>query len=97
MLLLQFPAGVIVTLEEVQDGHVTQGVGGEVEVVCNRKVLSFVVNRAQVLYKVVSKCPLGLTDVEDTTSGTADTVDHISRCAGEHLSDVKGLFGALDG
>eukprot|EP00061_Rhincodon_typus_P010527 g34887.t1 len=63
----------------------------------DRKVLSFVANRAQVLYKVVSKPPLGLTDVEEATSGAADAVDHIGRCAGEHLSDVKGLFGAWDG
>eukprot|EP00061_Rhincodon_typus_P017670 g46465.t1 len=52
--------------------------------------------RAQVLYKVVSEHPLGLTDVE-ATSGAVDAVDHIDGCAGEPLSDVKGLIGALNG
>eukprot|EP00061_Rhincodon_typus_P006166 g26511.t1 len=74
MLLLLFPGGVIVTLEEAQDGHVTQGVGGEVKMVGNRKVLSFVVYRVQMLYKTVSEYMLGLTDVEEATSGAADTV-----------------------
>eukprot|EP00061_Rhincodon_typus_P017072 g45605.t1 len=72
--------GVIVTLEEAQDGHVIQGVGGGVEVVRNWKVLSFVVNRVQVLYKAISKPPLGLTNVEEATSGPADAIDHIGRC-----------------
>eukprot|EP00061_Rhincodon_typus_P013247 g39505.t1 len=97
VLLLQFTSGVIVTLEEAQDGHVTQGVGGGVEVVRDWKMLTFVANRAQVLYKAVSKPLLGLPDVEEATSGAADTIDHISGCAREHLSDVEGLFGALDG
>eukprot|EP00061_Rhincodon_typus_P000935 g13227.t1 len=80
MLLLQFPGGGVVTLEGAQDGHVIQGMGGGVEMVRNRKVV-FVVNRAQVLYKVVSESPLGLTDVEEATLGAADTIDHISKCA----------------
>eukprot|EP00061_Rhincodon_typus_P005073 g24110.t1 len=50
-------------------------------------------NRLQVLYKAVSEPPL----VEDATSGAADAIDHIDGCAGEPLSDVKGLFGVLDG
>eukprot|EP00061_Rhincodon_typus_P001519 g15007.t1 len=87
--LLQFLGGVIETLEEAHDGHVTQGVGGEVEIVREWKVLSFVVNRAQVLYKVLSEPPLGLTNVEEATLGAADAVDHIDRFAGEPLSDVK--------
>eukprot|EP00061_Rhincodon_typus_P001500 g14970.t1 len=97
MLLLQFAGGVIVTLEGAQDGHVTQGMGGGVEMVCNWKMLSLVVNRVQTLYKAVSEPLLGLTDVEEATSEAADTIDHIDRCAGELLSDVKDLFGAWDG
>eukprot|EP00061_Rhincodon_typus_P001389 g14669.t1 len=81
VLLLQFVGGVIVTLEEAQDGHVAQGVGGRVDVVLDWKVLSFVTNRAQVLYKMVSEPSLGLTDVEEATSEAADAVDHISGCA----------------
>eukprot|EP00061_Rhincodon_typus_P016471 g44707.t1 len=65
VLLLQFARGVIVTLEEAQDGHVAQEVGGGVEMVRDWKVLSFVLSRAQVLYKAVSEPPLGLTDVEE--------------------------------
>eukprot|EP00061_Rhincodon_typus_P003653 g20630.t1 len=38
LLLLQFAGGFIVTLEEVQDGHFTQGVGGGVKMVRDRKV-----------------------------------------------------------
>eukprot|EP00061_Rhincodon_typus_P001947 g16215.t1 len=90
-------SSVIVTLEEARDGRVVQGVGGGVEMVHDWKVLSFVANRAQVLYKAVCEPSLGLTDVEEAASGAADAVDHIDRCAGEPLSDVKGLFSALDG
>eukprot|EP00061_Rhincodon_typus_P005303 g24640.t1 len=61
------------------------------------KVLSFVMNRGQVLYKMVSEPPLSLTDVEEATSGATDAVDHIDRYTGERLSNVKGLFGALNG
>eukprot|EP00061_Rhincodon_typus_P006715 g27669.t1 len=85
------------TLEDSQDGHVTQGVGGEFEMVCDQKLLSFVVNGAQVLYKAVSQPPFGFTDVEEATLGAVDAVDHIDECAGEPLSDVKVLFGALNG
>eukprot|EP00061_Rhincodon_typus_P010060 g34049.t1 len=60
------------------------------------KVLSFVTNRVQVLYRAVSEPPLGLTNVDEAISGAADTIDHIDGCAGEPLSDVKGLFGALE-
>eukprot|EP00061_Rhincodon_typus_P012305 g37948.t1 len=97
VLLLQFLGGIVVTLEAAQDGHVTQGVGGGVEVVRNWKVLSFVANRVHVLYKAISEPLLGLTDVEEATSGAVDAIDHIDRCAGEPLSDVKVLFGSLDG
>eukprot|EP00061_Rhincodon_typus_P001409 g14720.t1 len=90
MLLLQFLGGVVVTLEEAQDGHVIQGVGEGVEVVRDWQVLSFV------LYKAVPEPPVGLIDVEEATSGTADTIDHINGCADEHLSDVEGFFGAWD-
>eukprot|EP00061_Rhincodon_typus_P002289 g17089.t1 len=97
MLLLRFAYGAIVTLEETQDGHVTQGVRGGVEVVRDWKVLSFAVNKAQVFYKMVSEPLLGLTNAEEATSGAADAVDHIDRCAGEPLSDIERLFGALNG
>eukprot|EP00061_Rhincodon_typus_P003235 g19602.t1 len=97
MLLLQFPGGIIVTLEEAQDEHVTQGVGGGVKIVRNWKVLLFVENRAQAPYKAISKPPLGLTDVEKATSGAVDAVDHIDGCAGEQLSDMKRLLWVLNG
>eukprot|EP00061_Rhincodon_typus_P001397 g14695.t1 len=77
LLVLQFAGGVIVTLEKAQGGHATQGVGGRVEIVRDWKVLLFVINRGQMLYKVVSEPPFGLTDVEEATSGAADAVDHI--------------------
>eukprot|EP00061_Rhincodon_typus_P011427 g36420.t1 len=97
VLLLQFACGIIVALEAAQDGHVTQGVGGGAKMVDNWKVLSFVTCRAQTLYKTVSKSTLGLTNVEEATLGAADTVDQVDGCAGEPLSDMKGLFGALNG
>eukprot|EP00061_Rhincodon_typus_P012440 g38178.t1 len=75
----------------------TQGLGGGVKMVHDQKVLSFVMNRAQVLYKAISEPLLGLTDVKEATSGATDAVDHIDGCAGEHVSDVKGLFCALNG
>eukprot|EP00061_Rhincodon_typus_P018387 g47539.t1 len=61
------------------------------------KVLSFVTCRAQVLYKVISEPPLGFTDVEEATLGSADTIDLIDCYVGEPLSDVKCLSGPLDG
>eukprot|EP00061_Rhincodon_typus_P002139 g16712.t1 len=84
-------------LEEAQDGYVTQGVAGGVKMVGNRKVLSFVAYRVQMLYKTVSEPTLDLTDVEDATSGPADTVDQVDGCAGEPLSDMKDLLWALNG
>eukprot|EP00061_Rhincodon_typus_P001921 g16138.t1 len=89
VLILQFAGGIIVTLEEAQDSHVTQRVGGGVEMVRDRKMLSFIVNRAQVLYKAVSESPLGLTDVGEATSVAADAIRHVDRYAGEPLSDVE--------
>eukprot|EP00061_Rhincodon_typus_P001260 g14216.t1 len=77
--------GIILTLEEAQDGHVTQGV----EMVRDQKVLSFVLYRVQVLYKAVSETPLDLTDVEETTLRATDAKDHIVGYAGEPLSDVE--------
>eukprot|EP00061_Rhincodon_typus_P002914 g18810.t1 len=94
VLLLQFADGVIVTLEEAQDGHVTQGLGGGVQIVGNWKVVVFVAYRAQMLYKTVSEYMLGLTDVEEATSGAADTVNQIDGCAGEHLSNVEDAVEA---
>eukprot|EP00061_Rhincodon_typus_P006117 g26416.t1 len=61
------------------------------------KVLLFVAYRTQMLYKMVSESPLGLTDVEEATLGAADTVDQVGRCAGEPLSGMKGLSWALNG
>eukprot|EP00061_Rhincodon_typus_P007722 g29707.t1 len=81
--------GVIVTLEEDQDGHITQGVSGGVKMVRDWKVLSFVAHRAPMVYKMVSESPLGLTDVQEATSGAVNAVDHIDGCAGEPMSDVK--------
>eukprot|EP00061_Rhincodon_typus_P012263 g37889.t1 len=49
------------------------------------------------LYKMVSKSTVGLTDVDEATSGTADTADQVEGCAGEPLSDMEGLFCALNG
>eukprot|EP00061_Rhincodon_typus_P008051 g30317.t1 len=94
VLLLQFVGGVIVTLKETQDGHVTQGVGVGMgrgfKMVLDRKVLSFVACRAQMLYKKASESPLSLTDVENA-------VDQVDGCTGEPLFDMKGLLWALDG
>eukprot|EP00061_Rhincodon_typus_P015642 g43429.t1 len=97
MLLLQFAGSVIVTLEEAQDGPVTQGVGLGVKMVGNLKVLLFVMYRAQMLRETVPESVLGLTDVEEATSGATDTVDQIERCTGEPLSDMENSFWALDG
>eukprot|EP00061_Rhincodon_typus_P001918 g16129.t1 len=88
VLLLQFPGGIVVTLEEDQDGHVVQGVGGGVEVVCEWKVLPFVANRVQVLYKAVSDPPVGLTDVDEATSADGQ----VNICL-----MWKVFFGSLDG
>eukprot|EP00061_Rhincodon_typus_P007221 g28702.t1 len=63
----------------------------------DQKVLSFVAYRAQMLYKIVSESTFGLTDVEEATLGSVDTVDQVDGCAGEPLSNVEGLFCALDG
>eukprot|EP00061_Rhincodon_typus_P009248 g32600.t1 len=65
--------------------------------VCDRKVLSFVANRAQMFHETVSETMLGFTDVEGAILGTTDTVDQVDRCAGEPLSDVESLFCALNG
>eukprot|EP00061_Rhincodon_typus_P016665 g44996.t1 len=97
VLLLQFADGVIVTLKEAQDGHVTQALGGGVKMVGDQKVLLFVMYRVQVLYKMVSEPPLSLADVEEATSGAADTVDQVDCCAGEPLFNVEGLLWALNG
>eukprot|EP00061_Rhincodon_typus_P002864 g18689.t1 len=81
--------GVTVTLEEAREAHVTQGVGGGFKMVGDRKVVSFVVHRAQMLYEMVSKSTLGLTNVEEATSGAADTVGQVDGCAGEPLSEME--------
>eukprot|EP00061_Rhincodon_typus_P013866 g40501.t1 len=68
---------VIVTLEEAQDGHVAKGVGGGIEMVGNWNLLLIIMYRAQMLRKSVTESALGLTDVEETTSGATDTVDQV--------------------
>eukprot|EP00061_Rhincodon_typus_P015510 g43222.t1 len=75
VLFLQFACGVIVTLEEAQDGHVTKGVGGGVKIVGNRKVVLIKAYREQMLHDLATETTLGLTDVEETTMGVTDTVD----------------------
>eukprot|EP00061_Rhincodon_typus_P006982 g28192.t1 len=97
MLFLQFTYGVVVTLEEAQDGHVTQGVRGAVKMVDKQKVLFIGVYRDQMLCKSVMESALVLTNVEETTSGAKDTVDQIGLCTGESLSNLERLFGGLDG
>eukprot|EP00061_Rhincodon_typus_P005851 g25851.t1 len=58
----------------------------------------FVTGRCRYLLRTERRCSTercpSLTDVEEATAGAAD---HIDRCASEPLSDVKGLFGALNG
>eukprot|EP00061_Rhincodon_typus_P015943 g43896.t1 len=95
--LLQNLGGVIVASEEAQDGHVTQGMGGAVKMVDDRKVLSFFAYRVQMLYKTFSKSMLGLTDVEKATLGAVESVDQVGRCTSEPLSDLKGLLWASNG
>eukprot|EP00061_Rhincodon_typus_P013119 g39290.t1 len=77
-VLLQFPVASFMTLDGAQDGHVD--LGGGVEVVHDWKVLSFVANRAQGLYKAVSKPPLGLTDVETDSPAHPSNVICCIRC-----------------
>eukprot|EP00061_Rhincodon_typus_P017091 g45635.t1 len=63
----------------------------------NQKVLSFVAFRVQMFYKTMPESTLGLTDVEEATSGAVDTVDQVGRCTGEPLLDRKSLLWALNG
>eukprot|EP00061_Rhincodon_typus_P018775 g48092.t1 len=77
VLLLQFMGGVIVTLEEAQDGHVTQGVGGGGKMVRDRKMLPIIEYKAQKLHKMVPQSALSLTDAEEATSEGTDTVDQV--------------------
>eukprot|EP00061_Rhincodon_typus_P005587 g25279.t1 len=63
----------------------------------NWKMLSLVVNRAQMFYKTVSESMLSLTDVEEATSGAADPVDQVDGCAGEPLLYERFVLGAWDG
>eukprot|EP00061_Rhincodon_typus_P006900 g28007.t1 len=85
-----------VALEEAQDGHAIQGVGGGVKMVDNWKVMLFVTYRTQMLYETVSNSMHGLTDVAEGTLGAADIVDQVGGCRGEPLSGMKDLFWALD-
>eukprot|EP00061_Rhincodon_typus_P008113 g30445.t1 len=45
----------------------------------DRKVLLIIAYRAQMLGKTVTESALGLTDVEETTSGVTDTVDQLEQ------------------
>eukprot|EP00061_Rhincodon_typus_P013374 g39709.t1 len=74
VLLFQFAGDIIVALGEAQDRCGIKGVGG-VKMVGDRKVLLFVTYRAQMLHETVPESALGLTDVEEATSGATDTVD----------------------
>eukprot|EP00061_Rhincodon_typus_P010901 g35537.t1 len=62
----------------------------------DRKVLLFVVYRVQKLYKTVSESSLSLTDVEEATSGAADAVDQVDRCAGERYLMWKPMRSVRD-
>eukprot|EP00061_Rhincodon_typus_P007679 g29618.t1 len=73
------------------------GMGVGVKMVGNRKVLSFVTYRVQMLYEMVPNSTLGLTDVEEATSGAMDTIDQVGRCTCEPLLDMTGLLWALNG
>eukprot|EP00061_Rhincodon_typus_P015952 g43908.t1 len=55
--------------------------------------------RAHMLCESVteSESVLGLTHVEEATSGATGTIDQVGGCTGEPLSDLEGLPGALDG
>eukprot|EP00061_Rhincodon_typus_P007282 g28832.t1 len=97
VLLLQFAGGNIVTLEEAQDGHVAQGVGGAVKMFHDQKVLFFVRKQMQMLYKTGSEPLLDLTNVEEATLGAVDAVDQVDGIASEPLSNVERLFCALNG
>eukprot|EP00061_Rhincodon_typus_P005132 g24275.t1 len=89
-----FLRGVIVALE---DGRVIQGVGGGVKVVCDQKVLLIIAYRAQMIHESVTKCTLGHTNAEETTSGATDTVDQVGGWTGEPLSDLESLSWASNG
>eukprot|EP00061_Rhincodon_typus_P015918 g43864.t1 len=88
VLLLQFAGGVTGTLEEAQDGLVTQGVRGGVKMVGNRKLVVFVAYRAQMLYETASGSMFSLTKVEEATTAV-DTVDQVDGCTVVPLSDMK--------
>eukprot|EP00061_Rhincodon_typus_P013806 g40405.t1 len=96
VLFLQFTCCVIVTLEEAQDGHVTKGMGVGVTMVGNQMVVLIGECRAQMLRELVTEPALGLSNVEETTSGAMDTVDQIGGYTDESLLDLETLFGALD-
>eukprot|EP00061_Rhincodon_typus_P018929 g48321.t1 len=59
------------------------------------KVVLIITYRAQMLCEWLTESVLGLTDVEEATSGAADTVQ-VGECAGESLSALESLSGALD-
>eukprot|EP00061_Rhincodon_typus_P018034 g47025.t1 len=86
-LLLQFADGVIVTLEETQNRHVAKRVGGGVKTVGDQKVLLFVANRAQMLYKMVSESTLGLT-TETVRARELEIVNVVEGIRG--IGDVGG-------
>eukprot|EP00061_Rhincodon_typus_P017139 g45702.t1 len=97
VLFLRNACGIIVALEEAQDGHVAKGVGGGIEMAGNRKMLLITEYRVQMLHELVTKSAFGLNNVEEISSGATDTVDQAGGCTGESLSDLERLYGALDG
>eukprot|EP00061_Rhincodon_typus_P011182 g36017.t1 len=50
----------------------------------------------EMLHKTVPETALGLTDVEEATLGATDAVNQVDGCAGEPVSNVDGLFCALN-
>eukprot|EP00061_Rhincodon_typus_P017614 g46385.t1 len=89
MLLLQFVCGIIVVLEEAQNGHVIKGVGGGVKMVDNRKVLLIIAYTVQMLHQTVPESAPGLTEFKEATSGATDIVDQVGGYTDELLLDVK--------
>eukprot|EP00061_Rhincodon_typus_P015416 g43074.t1 len=69
--------GSCVALDKAQDGRGIKGMRGEVELVSDRKVVLIIVYREQMLHKSGTESALGLTDVEEATSGATDTVDQV--------------------
>eukprot|EP00061_Rhincodon_typus_P012536 g38325.t1 len=88
VFFLQFTCGLIMTLEEAQDGHVAKGLGGIIEMSGNQKVMLIGAYRAQMLRESV----FGLSAVEEATSGATVARDFESRSAGNAGDAVEGIM-----